>query len=258
MPQVVGGTGNPQRLTRSQSRRVPKRVVLGTPAPVTRIETTDSLKHDPRNHDTDRPGILLNLGGPRNLRRPLRAPQHLPCRGLVQIPKLSELRPHRASLASFPNRSLKLLLRHPRITVSYNRDIPVTGNMRRRIDRLRTVKRANHMVTRDQPEILIIRPDPSLHIPPQLITMPIIIAPRNQHRDRLLTKLRVQRQGIAVHLPPQHVLTMIGRRDTRLILIPAAKLRVNHIHERVLSQPRPVSPARKTFVEPAPLTPRVV
>src|SRR5690606_2659364 len=105
---------------------------------------------------------------------------------------------------------------------------------------------------------LIIRPDPSLHIPPQLITMPIIIAPRNQHRDRLLTKLRVQRQRIAVHLPPQHVLTMIGRRETRLILIPAAKLRVNHIHERVLSQPSPVSPARKTFVEPAPLTPRVV
>src|SRR5690606_31049661 len=47
-------------------------------------------------------------------------------------------------------------------------------------------------------------------------------------------------------------------RNPRLILIPAAKLRVNHIHERVLSQPRPVSPARKTFVESAPLTPRVV
>src|SRR5690606_17858890 len=111
MPQVIGSTGNPQRRTRSQSRRVPKRVVLGTPAPVTLIETTDGLKHDPRNHDTDRPVILLNLGGPRNLRRPLRAPQNLPCRGLVQIPKLSERRHHPASLASFPNRSLKLLLR---------------------------------------------------------------------------------------------------------------------------------------------------
>src|SRR5690606_165278 len=44
----------------------------------------------------------------------------------------------------------------------------------------------------------------------------------------------------------------------RLILVPAAKLWVNHVHERVLSQPRPVSPARKAFVESAPLTPRVV
>src|SRR5690606_14685938 len=132
MPQVVGGTGNPQRLTRSQSRRVPKRVVLGTPAPIALIEATDGLKHDPRNHATDRPVIPLNLGGPRNLSGPLRAPQNLSCRGLVQLPKLSERRHHPASLASFPNRSLKLLLRHPRITVSYNRDIPVTGDMRRR------------------------------------------------------------------------------------------------------------------------------
>src|SRR5690606_34654918 len=83
MPQVVGGTGNPQRLTRSQSRRVPKSVVLGTPAPVTLVEATDGLKHYPRNHDTDRPVIPLNLSGPRNLCRPLRAPQQLPCRGLV-------------------------------------------------------------------------------------------------------------------------------------------------------------------------------
>src|SRR5690606_17069391 len=113
MPQVVGGTGNPQRLTRSQSRRVPKRVVLGTPAPVTLIETTDSLKHDPRQHDTDRPVIPLHLGGPRILRRPLRAPLYLPFRGLVQTPKLSARRLHPTSLASFPNRRLKLLLRHP-------------------------------------------------------------------------------------------------------------------------------------------------
>src|SRR5690606_8266091 len=117
MPQVVGGTGNPQRLTRSQSRRVPKSVVLAAPAPVTLVETADGLKHYPRNHDTDRPVIPLNLRGPRKLCGPLRVLQQLLCRGLVQTPKLSERRHHAASLASLLNRSLKLLLRHPRITV---------------------------------------------------------------------------------------------------------------------------------------------
>src|SRR5690606_39394505 len=73
---------------------------------------------------------------------------------------------------------------------------------------------------------------------PELVTLAVVVPPRNQDRDRVLAELRVQRKAVAVNMPPQQVFTVVRGCDPFLVLIPALQGRRNHIHERVLRQPR--------------------
>src|SRR5690606_4823083 len=195
---------------------------------------------------------------PAHLRRQASARQNSLGGALREHPKLSEGGHELVRLAGQVDRSVKLILRDPRVTVSDHRDVPVTSDLRCDVDTSGAIERAFDVIALHDLIARHVRPVGALDKAPQLIPPTAVIPPGNQHWHWRFAELRIQRQRIAVHLPPQQVPTMIGPRDPRLILIPSAKLRVNHIHERVLSQPRPVSPARKTFMESSPLTPRVV
>src|SRR5690606_21020967 len=86
-----------------------------------------------------------------------------------------------------------------------------------------------------------------------LVAVTAVVSARDKYGDRLLAELRVEREPVAVDVPPDGVLTVVGRRDALLVLVAAAKLWVDHIHERVIRQPRAVYTEREVLVEAAPL-----
>src|SRR5690606_34990418 len=86
-----------------------------------------------------------------------------------------------------------------------------------------------------------------------LVAVTAVVSARDKYGDRLLAELRVEREPVAVDVPPDGVLTVVGRRDALLVLVAAAKLWVDHIHERVAGQPSLIHAPGEVLVEAAPL-----
>src|SRR5690606_25375167 len=177
---------------------------------------------------------------------------------LSRPPPLGERPPESAGLPSLLYRGLGLLLRDPGIAVRDDGNVPVTGDPRRRVDGFGPVERSGNVVPFDDLITVVGRPDLSLDELPEFVTLGVVVPPRNQDRDRVLPELRLQPQALAVTLPPRPVCTVVRGCDPFLVLSPALQGRGNHLHERVLRQPRLVHAEREALVKPAAFPPGVV
>src|SRR5690606_40632827 len=88
---------------------------------------------------------------------------------------------------------------------------------------------------------------------PGPVPMSAAVAARNQYRDRTLAELCVERKLVAVDVLPDGVGAVVGRGDASLVLVPAAELRVDHVHEWVAGQPSLIHAPGEVLVEAAPL-----
>src|SRR5690606_9009837 len=174
-------------------------------------------------------------------------------RRLWEHPDLRQGRGHPTGGAGASHGLSELLLRHPCVGVGHNGHVPIPRDLRSRVHRRRAVEKARDVVALDHAEAVDAAPHVLPHPCPDLVAVTAVVSARDKYGDRLLAELRVEREPVAVDVPPDGVLTVVGRRDALLVLVAAAKLWVDHIHERVIRQPRAVYTEREVLVEAAPL-----
>src|SRR5690606_13830115 len=158
-----------------------------------------------------------------------------------------------ARLAGLPDGLVELCGVDPGVGVGDHGNVPVACNLGGHVHAGGPVEQALDVVALDHLVALERGPEVLLEPLPGPVPMSAVVAARNQYRNRALAELCVERKLVAVNVLPDGVGAVVGRGDASLVLVPAAELRVDHVHERVAGQPSLIHAPGEVLVEAAPL-----